>query len=99
MNMTRILNSLFWNFHIGMGFYGFTRGLRSNYDKETRKPLIFERVMGSVANSTTYFIPIWSFYQLYRLCNRVEIYLRDLKKEDYIKDYQEPFCGNCFSTL
>jgi hypothetical protein len=91
------LAKAFWSFNFGMAAYGFTRGLRSNYDD--RKILISEHIIESFANSTMYFAPVWNIYQLYRLFNRVEVKLRGLKQEDYKKAYLEPFSGYCFHTL
>ena len=82
-----------------MWVYGFTRGLRSNFNNTTRKPTISQRFFGSLANATMYFIPIFNISHIYRLLNRIEIHLRGLKKEHYKADYQEPFCGICKHTL
>lgn len=93
------LNNAFWTFHIGMGLYGFTRGLRSKYDTTPRKLLLSDRLIGSIANSIMYFAPGWNLYYLSRLFNRIEIRLRGLNKEDYKTNYEEPFSGHCFHTL
>lgn len=93
------ISKSFWTFNISMGIYGFTRGLRSKYDTSPRKVLLSERLLGSLANSVIYFAPFWNLSYLYRLFNRIEIRLRGLNKEDYKKNYEEPFSGYCFHTL
>lgn len=93
------LAKAFWTFNFGMAAYGFTRGLRSNYDTSTRKILISERIVGSFVNSLIYFTPVWNTYQLYRVFNRIEVRARGLKPEDYKNAYLEPFSGYCFHTL
>ena len=93
------LAKAFWIFNFGMAAYGFTRGLRSNYDTAPRKILVSERIVGSFANSLMYFTPVWNIYQFYRLFNRIEIRARGLKQEDYKNAYLEPFSGYCFHTL
>lgn len=93
------ITKAFWRFNIGMGIYGFTRGFRSDFERSPRKLLFTERLLGSLANSTIYFLPVYNIYQLYRIINRLEIYSRGLNKEEYKSAYEEPFSGICKDTL
>ena len=98
-NLGLRISKSFWAFNFTLGAYGFTRGLRSNYDTSPRKLLVSERLSGSIVNSCMYFAPFFNVYHIYRLFNRIEIRARGLNKEDYKDQYLEPFSGYCFHTL
>jgi hypothetical protein len=98
--MTDKFYKAYVRFHIGMGIYGFTRGLRiTDYKYKQRPPLLTERIGSSLINSVFYAIPIYSFYHFFRFINRLEIHSRDLKKEDYKSSFEEPVNGICNDIL
>jgi hypothetical protein len=89
----------FWVYHGCMGIYGFSRGLRINYEESPRKLLLSERIGSSFILSYYYFIPGINLIPLSCLIKRIEIKTRGLNPEYYKDEYREFSFGSCFYTL
>ena len=91
------LSKKYFTFCTGMGIYGFTRGYRADIVKN-QQTLTLDKCLCGFMNSFFYTAPIFNIFQVFKLVNRVEIYFKNLNKDEYEYNYQE-FIGICKDTV
>lgn len=90
-----------FRFSLGMGLYGFTRGVRVQNKPSLHEKvplLIGDRLVNGLCAMCVYALPGWNIYMLSRLMNRVEIDYKGWDPEHFPDEYEEGI-GYCKDVL
>jgi hypothetical protein len=87
-------------YSIGMGLYGFTRGIRSEPPQKGVPPILLtDRVVFGLVNGGVYYLPGWNVFHTLLLANRLEIRMRGRNPADYPIAYYEFLTRRCLDTV
>jgi hypothetical protein len=78
--------------------YGFYRGYNAEDDFKTYK-FYSDKYIHGLCNMTTYAIPPFQIFALYRLINRLEIKYKNMDKTDHESEYREVVGGVFYKTI